>query len=173
MLDTLVAAVTPELADAVAISLGLEASERYRTAREMGRALHDAALGVPPVAPAAGAGTESATQQTSVLSRAGRSARSATQRSGASPEPVVPRRPRAGPPRQRQVPEPVAARRRGRRGRRLFVAVVAILALAGVIAAIVAISAPAPTKVVLRKVVYSDVRQASEALSQLVAENTK
>src|SRR6184192_2379776 len=48
MLDALVAAVTPELADAVAISLALEAGDRYQTAREMGRALRDAPLGVPP-----------------------------------------------------------------------------------------------------------------------------
>jgi hypothetical protein len=33
--------------------------------------------------------------------------------------------------------------------------------------------APAPTKVVLRNVVYSDVQQASSALKQLVSENTK
>jgi serine/threonine protein kinase len=177
MLDTLVAAVTPELADAVAISLALEARDRYQTAREMGRTLRDAALGVPPAAPAASAGGESATRPTSVLSRTDRSAGSPTQRTRPSPEAVVPRRPRAGPPRQRQAPEPVAesvpARRRRRRGRRLFAGIVGILALAGVIAAIVVISAPGPTKVVLRKVVYSDVRQASEALRQLVAENTK
>ena len=177
MLDALVAAVTPELADAVVISLALEARDRYQTAREMGRTLRDAALGVPPVAPAAGAGAESATRPTSVLSRTGRPAGSPAQHTRASPEAVVPRRPRAGPPRQRQAPGPVAesapARRRRRRGRRLFAGIVGILALAGVIAAIVLISAPGPTKVVLRKVVYSDVRQASDALRQLVAENTK
>jgi hypothetical protein len=43
----------------------------------------------------------------------------------------------------------------------------------GVIAAIVAITAPAPTRVVLRNVVYNDVEQASVALKQLVSENTK
>ena len=37
----------------------------------------------------------------------------------------------------------------------------------------VLITAPAPTKVVLRNVVYSDVQQASSALKQLVSENTK
>ena len=69
--------------------------------------------------------------------------------------------------------ERAPAGRRRRRGRRLFAGIVGILALAGVIAAIVVISASGPTKVVLRKVVYSDVRQASDALRQLVAENTK
>jgi len=176
MLDALVAAVTPELADAVAISLALEARDRYQRAREMGRALHDAALGVPPVPPAAGAGPESATQSTSVLSRTGRSAGSPTQRTRLSPEAVVPRQPRAGPPRQRQAPvaQSAPAGRGRRRGRRLFAGIVGVLALAGVIAAIVAISAPGPTKeVLLRKVVYPDVRQASEALRQLVEKNTK
>ena len=42
-----------------------------------------------------------------------------------------------------------------------------------VIVAVVLITAPAPTKVVLRNVVYSDVQQASAALKQLVSENTK
>src|SRR5438309_5119976 len=86
MLDALVAAVGPELADAVAIALALEARDRYQTAREMGRALHDAALGVPPAAPAAGSGPESATRPTSALSRTGRSAASPTQGTRPSPE---------------------------------------------------------------------------------------
>src|SRR6266571_6141804 len=72
-LHELVAATTSELADAVAISLALDPRERYHTGREMGRALSDAARGVPPVRPAAGTGAESATQPTSVLSRTGRS----------------------------------------------------------------------------------------------------
>jgi len=42
-----------------------------------------------------------------------------------------------------------------------------------VIIAVILITAPAPTKVVLRNVVYSDVREASSALKQLVSENTK
>jgi hypothetical protein len=42
-----------------------------------------------------------------------------------------------------------------------------------VIVAAVVITAPAPTKVVLRNVVYTDVQQASSALKQLVLENTK
>src|SRR5438874_2653804 len=41
-LDTLVAAVGPELADAVAIPLALDPRDRYHTGREMGRALSDA-----------------------------------------------------------------------------------------------------------------------------------
>ena len=41
------------------------------------------------------------------------------------------------------------------------------------IVAVVLITAPAPTKVMLRNVVYSDVQQTSSALKQLVSENTK
>ncbi len=52
-------------------------------------------------------------------------------------------------------------------------ALLGLLALVGVIAAIVAITSPAPTRVVLRNVVYNDVEQASVALKQLVSENTK
>ena len=48
-----------------------------------------------------------------------------------------------------------------------------LLAIAVVIVVAVIATAPAPTKVVLRNVVYSDVQQASSALKQLVAENTK
>jgi hypothetical protein len=64
MLDTLVAAVGPELADAVAIALALDPRERYRNAREMGHAVSDAEHGISPAGhlaagaggPAAGAG---------------------------------------------------------------------------------------------------------------------
>src|SRR6201987_3566755 len=48
MLDALVAAVNPELADAVAMALALETRDRYDSAREMGRALSDGANGIAP-----------------------------------------------------------------------------------------------------------------------------
>src|SRR5437588_5216068 len=60
-LDTLVAAVTPALADAVAIALALDPGNRYDSAREMGRALADGARGIPPAvghAPRRAAATE-------------------------------------------------------------------------------------------------------------------
>ncbi len=50
-LDTLVAAVTPELGQAVAGALALDPSERYASAREMRRALQDGARGIAPSAP--------------------------------------------------------------------------------------------------------------------------
>jgi beta-lactam-binding protein with PASTA domain len=72
------------------------------------------------------------------------------------------------------VQPPKAAKASRRRGNnRLVITVLALLALALAIVAVVLISAPAPTKVVLRNVVYSDVQQAASALKQLVSENTR
>src|SRR5271170_2033567 len=47
-LDTVVGAVCPELADAVAIALALDPRDRYATAREMRRALNEGAREIPP-----------------------------------------------------------------------------------------------------------------------------
>jgi serine/threonine-protein kinase len=169
-LDTLVAAVGPELADAVAIALALDPRDRYKTAREMGRALRDGANGIPPGerrAPARGA---PATQATSVLA-SGRRATGATRALAA-------RQPRPGPKRQSQAARPARAaaapaRERRRGGNRLLLMLLGLLAIAVAIVAIVVASAPSTTRVVLRNVVYSDVQQASSALKQLVSENTK
>jgi len=174
MLDTLVAAVTPALAEAVAIALALDPQERYQTAREMGRALSDGAHGIAPGERTAGARAP-ATEATSVLTGGRRPAgRGPTQSPAASA--VTPRRPRSGPPRQSAARSPAdsaPARSSRRRGSRLLPALLGLLALAVVIVAVVIVTAPATTKVVLRNVVYSDVKQASSALEQLVAENTK
>jgi len=48
-----------------------------------------------------------------------------------------------------------------------------LLALAAVIGAVVLVTAPGPTRVVLRNVVYSDVQRTASALKTLVSENTK
>ena len=84
-LDTLVAAVSPELATAVATSLALDPRDRYKTALEMRHGLSDGARGIapaaghPPRATRAGRGRDGAgvagaspTEATSVLTRAGR-----------------------------------------------------------------------------------------------------
>jgi serine/threonine protein kinase len=167
-LDTLVAAVGPELADAVAVALALDPRDRYQTAREMGRALRDGANGISPGerrAPARGA---PATQSTSVL---------ATGRKATRPTRVIAQRqPRPGPKREAPAARPVraaAAPARRRRANRLLISLLGLLAIAVAIIAIVLLSAPAQTKVVLRNVVYSDVQQAASALKQLVSENTK
>jgi eukaryotic-like serine/threonine-protein kinase len=165
-LDTLVAAVGPALADAVAVALALDPRERYSTAREMGRALSDGAKGIAPSERPALARGAPATQATSVLSSA--------QRTPPPTRAVAPRRPRPGPAREQAALPAVAPSRARARGRnRLLGVLLALIVLVLVIVAIVLISAPAPTRVVLRNVVYSDVQQAAAALKQLVSENTK
>jgi len=175
-LDTLVAAVSPQLAEAVAISLALDPEDRYQTAREMGRALSDGADGVAPAARPS-AGPAPTTEATSVLSAGRRPAGREPGRTAVTSA-VTPRKPRSGPPRRQapmqqaaQTAPPAQARRRGLN--RLMMAMLALLALALVIVAVVVITAPAPTQVKLRNVVYSDVQQAASALKQLVSENTR
>ncbi len=188
MLDTLVAAVGPELADAVAIALALDPRERYRTAREMGRAMSDAQRGLAPAEPGGGP-PRHATAATSLLAGgaagaagtagagSGRSSADAGAGRGRAPSrggAVAVRQPRPGPPPARV--EPLAAapdRRRASRGRRLFATLFALLLLVVVVVAVIVATAPAPTKVTLRNVVYSDVEHTSAALQQLVSENTR
>jgi len=181
MLDTLVAAVNPALAEAVAIALALDPRDRYQTAREMGRALSHGVDGIAPGERPAASRGDPATQATSLLARnprpkSARDSRRAVAGAGAVQE-GAPRRPRPGPPR-RQDPSEAPARsaaepRRRRRADRLLAALLALLALAVAVVAVVLITAPAETKVVLRNVVYNDVQQTSDALKQLVSENTK
>jgi serine/threonine protein kinase len=169
MLDTLVAAVGPELADAVAMALALDPLERYPTAREMGRALRAGADGIAPGERRSPSRAAPPTQATSVLAPGRRSAEATRA--------LPPRKPRQGPPRlAAPAARPVAAvatSARPRRRGRLLLALLALLALAVAIVAIVLITTPAPTRVVLRNVVYSDVQQASAALKKLVSENSK
>ncbi|HUB72510.1 MAG TPA: protein kinase [Solirubrobacteraceae bacterium] len=172
-LDTLVAAVTPELAEAVARALALDPSERYASALEMRQGLSDGARGVAPRERRGRMRTRRAapaTQATTVL---------APQRRDAATQAVARRQPRRGASRaaparaqgaQAQAPAPA---RRPRRASRLLLALLALLALAVAIVAVVIATAPSPAKVVLRDVVYSDVQQASSALKQLVSENTQ
>ncbi len=174
MLDTLVAAVNPELAEAVAGALALDPRDRYKTALEMRHALSDGARGVAPNDPGAGRTRRSAgrrgapaTEATSVLTGAARP--------GAVAPTVAPRRPRSGPARAsaaRAQPAgrvPASTRRRSR----LLVTMLAILVLAVAVVAAVVLTAPAPTKVTLRNVVYSDVQHTAAALQKLVSENTQ
>src|SRR5271165_6928080 len=70
-LDTLVAAVCPELADAVAIALALDPRDRYTTAREMRRALNEGAREIPPQREVPQDHGPAPTQATNVLSRGG------------------------------------------------------------------------------------------------------
>jgi eukaryotic-like serine/threonine-protein kinase len=178
MLDTLVAAVTPELAQAVAIALSLDLRERYATAREMGRAMSDGAHGISPTKPGAASRRPQATDATSVLTQAPRSqtrAAAGRARPGSGRGPVVPRQPRRGPARTAPPAAVASSAQRPTRssGSRLWLVLLGLLALGGIIAAIVFATSPAPTKVTLRNVVYSDVQESAEALKQLVSENTR
>jgi eukaryotic-like serine/threonine-protein kinase len=188
LLDTLVAAVCSELAESIAVALALDPRERYQTAREMGRAISDGADGISPLESSGSAvahryaheGAGRPAEATSVLSSGGARGGAGA---GATRTTVAPRQPRPGPVRR---PSPGAAsaaassssarassRSPWRAIRRLAIALLCLLALAGVIGAIIAATSPPATKVTLRNVVYSDVEQASQALRQLVSENTK
>jgi serine/threonine-protein kinase len=175
-LDTLVAAVNPELASAVAIALALDPRDRYKTALEMRHGLSDGARGIAPGVPRAvsrarrglGRSEAPATEATSVLAGAGRA--------GAPASTVPARRPRPGPPRAAGTSVQPAGRAptsQRKRSSRLLITVLALLALVVAVVAIVILTAPAPAKVALRNVVYSDVQQASSALQKLVSENTQ
>jgi serine/threonine protein kinase len=170
MLDTLVAAVGPELADAVAIALGLDPRERYRTAREMGRAIVDAQHGISPTEPAAGLHGRQATEATTVLAAGARGEGRAPTRAHAG----VQRQPRPGPAPQRAEP-PVAAQPapRSRGARRFLGALLALLVLAAVVVGVVLATAPPSTRIVLRNVGYADAERVAEELQRMVSENTK
>ncbi|HXP98965.1 MAG TPA: hypothetical protein VN845_02735, partial [Solirubrobacteraceae bacterium] len=131
------------------------------------------ALGIAPAQHhASPRGASHATEATSVLASTTR-VQEGSGRGGA----VVPRQPRRGPARAAE-PAPVAAaqaRSGARRGglRRLALAVLLLLALGGIIAAVVVLTAPAPTKITLQRVVYEDAQESAEALKQLVQNNSQ
>ncbi len=121
LLDTLVAAVSPELAEAIALALALDPRDRYQTAREMGRAISDGADGISPVQPPAGSrAPHHSTQATTVL--AGDQRVGGTGRGSGSPATkasVAPLKPRQGParnPAANRRPSSAAQSPRARRG---------------------------------------------------------
>ncbi len=170
MLDTLVAAVNPELADAVAIALALDPRERYRSAREMGRAVSDAEHGISPTEPATGLHGRQATEATTVLAAGTAGHDRAPTRAHAG----VQRQPRPGPAPQRVEPVLATQPRPRRRGaRRIFGALLVLLLLAAVVIGVVLATAPPSTRIVLRNVGYSDAEQVAESLREMVRENTR
>jgi serine/threonine-protein kinase len=100
-LDTLVAAVTPELARAVDIALRIDPRHRYPTAAEMARGLEEGARGIAP-----GSGTAVVppigSAATTVLAAEQQRTRVASPRAGQA---VAPRQPRPGQPRHEQLEE--------------------------------------------------------------------
>ena len=174
MLDELVAGVTPELAEAVAIALALDPRDRYQNAREMGRALSDGLNGIPPAKRTEASGHAPATQATRLLASAPGAASTPPRGNAASA--VTPRRPRPGPPRSSGEPvarAPSSSAGNHRRANRLLVTLVLLLLVAMVVVAVVLITTPSQTKVVIHQVIYSEVPRPASALRQLVSENTK
>jgi eukaryotic-like serine/threonine-protein kinase len=173
MLDTLVAAVNPELADAVAIALALDPRERYRSAREMGRAVNDAEHGISPTEPAGGLRGRQATEATTVLA-AGGAGTAGADRAPTRAHAGVQRQPRPGPAPQRAEPAVASQPQPRRRGARRFLgALLALLLLAAVVVGVLLATAPPSTRIVLRNVGYSDAEQVAESLREMVRENTK
>ena len=122
-LDTLVAAVAPELARAVDIALRIDPRHRYPTAAEMARALEEGARGIAP-----GAGTAVVPPAASAAATA-RLAGDQTRTRVAGPQAVTPRQPRAGQPRHEAEPPQERPARKPRTGR--------IAAAIGAVAAVV------------------------------------
>ncbi len=180
-LDTIVAAVSPELGEAVAIALALDPSERFRNAREMAGAILDGGHGMPLQAhltAPSGARTSQPTQATSLLKpQTGRRQPPRDRGAAAATRPPAQTLTPRAPQRDYRPPEsaPVAAEAppKNRRGRRMLTAVLALLAVAVAAIAIVLATAPTSTKVTLRNVVESEAQKSAGALRQLVEENTK
>ena len=182
-LDSLVAAVTPELSEAVAIALALEPGERFRNAREMAGAVLDGAHGMPLQAHLAAPGEEreergsQPTKATSMLPPASRRARredrprAATAHARAA-QPLTPRRPQRDYAPRESAPAAAAPPER-RRGRRVLAALLAIVAAAVIVAAIAIATSSSHTTIHLRNVAEGDAEKTAGALKQLVEENTK
>ena len=165
------AAVSPELAEAVAIALALDPRERYATAREMGRGAERRRARDPAV----GAALRAEPHRARHRRHHGPGARAQARRLRQTASGVTPRRPRQAPAKASAAAP--ARQSPGRPpGAPLEPALLLLLGLLAVVLAVIAavlISAPSSTRVVLRNVVYSDVQQAASALQQLVSENTK
>jgi eukaryotic-like serine/threonine-protein kinase len=170
-LDTLVAAVTPELADAIGIALALDPRDRYQTARDMRRGLQDGAQGIPPERSGLAQRQAPATQATSVLTagRGDRRERSGTAETRAV---VAARRPRPGPVRERPAASTARPARERRGAGRAIAVLLGLLLLVLAVIAIVLATSPSTT-VRIRNVVQRDASETAAALQKLVSENTK
>ena len=183
-LDEVNREVAPQLALAVDRALALDPRQRFAGAAEMRAALLDGARGVGAETSAtriagpatAATGIVGSTEATSVAGAHVQARR-----------PRPPREPLAAPPpgtaarrqldpapaaRSRRATPPARERRRGRTRRLLGTLLVLILLAGGGAAAVVATS-QSDDAVRLRRVVYDDVQRASDALKQLVDDNTR
>jgi eukaryotic-like serine/threonine-protein kinase len=159
-LDELVAAVSPELADAVGVALRIDPRERYPTAVEMAHALEEGSRGIEP-----GSGTAvvppRSSSSTTVIARDQRTRVAAG---------VTPRQPRQGvarrEPQQQQQPPP-----RNNAGR-IAAALVALVIIAAAVVAIV-LSIQPSGKVQLHPSGFSgDFQSVLSQLNSLIDANT-
>jgi serine/threonine-protein kinase len=163
-LDELVAAVSPQLADAVDVALRIDPRQRYPTAAEMARGIEEGARGVAP-----GSGT--AIVPPAAVRGPQRSAQAATgsQAHTRVSAGVTPRQPRAGQPRQQPPPEPVADRVRTRR---LAAALIALL-LVAIVVVVLVISLQSGSTVLLQHGGFShNFNNALQQLTDLINNNT-
>jgi serine/threonine protein kinase len=167
-LDALVAAVNPELAEAVAIALALDPRDRYETAHQMGQAIEGASRGIAPH------GVRRRGEATKATSLLATSAATGRMRPTAATT-VNPRQPRQGPARtpgpaqtgSAQAAQPSHARRR------LAAALIAGAVLIAVVIAIVLAGSSSPGTYHPRNVIQSSAKETSEALTELVNENVQ
>ncbi|HEU4657200.1 MAG TPA: protein kinase [Capillimicrobium sp.] len=165
--------VSPELAQAIAVALSIDPRGRYRTAREMGDTLEEAADAAPGERTAATAFLER-TEATSVLGRGARAAEPPRQRTAEQPR-VVAREPVA---RRRPAPAaaaaaPPAERRRGSRAGRALAILLVLLLIAGGVGVAIVSSMSDSQRVHLRDVVHDSVGKSVDAMRQLIEDNTK
>jgi eukaryotic-like serine/threonine-protein kinase len=192
-LNELVPAVSPALADAVAVTLSIDPAGRPETAIELADILGDGAHGVSPKRRRAGQ-TGPSTAATRVAS-GGEMPTAATRAQPAGPpstaqtraanrgRPAARQAPRQVPvnrspaaaAQQRRPVEPPATSVERRRGRRRLGTLLAALVVAAliVVAIILITHGSSPTVVHYRKVVGNDVSQAVDQMQQLIDKYTK
>jgi len=138
-LDTIVAAVPPELARAVEVAMRIDPRQRYPTALEMGRAIEEGAKGVAP-----GSGTAIVPRvhrgggaETVIDGPDDRTRRVEVREEGTRVAVVTPRAPRPGEPRRAAAPliEPAPART----GRLVALAVGLLIVIGAVVAVVLAL----------------------------------
>jgi serine/threonine protein kinase len=176
-LDSLVAAVSAELADAIDQALAIDPLDRYHDAREMAHAVSEGAKGRAVVAPIVRTGERESppTEATSLLaSRPAPRERPVSRERAAAPV-VTPRSPRTGPPPRRADPrtgqQDVGQRGSSSPGRVIAIIIVILLIVGGIAAAVLA-SSSSPHQVHLRQVVYNDLTQSVNALEGLIGQNS-
>ncbi len=180
-LDDVNREIAPQLALAVDRALALDPRQRFAGAAEMRAALLDGARGFGAETSAtriagpatAATGIAGSTEATSVASAPVQARRPREPRAAPPPGAATRRRPDPAPAARSRAATPPARKRRRGRTRRLLGTLLVLILLAGGGAAAVVATSQSDDAVRLRRVVYDDVQQASDALKQLVDDNTR